>query len=91
LSDTDRKVFILEILKDLNPFVELTDEVKEQSIGYRDIGIKPLDAFHLASAVVAEADYFCSCDDKFIKKAKKANTKTPHVVSQKELVNHIEQ
>jgi predicted nucleic acid-binding protein len=33
-----------------------------------DYGIKPLDALHLASAESGKADYFCTCDDKIIKK-----------------------
>ncbi len=30
----------------------------------------PLDALHLASAQEMQADYFCTCDDKLLKKAK---------------------
>lgn len=90
IPDTDRKAFILEILKDLNPFIELNQEVKDKAVQYRNLGIKPLDAFHLSSAVIAKADYFCSCDDKFVKKAKNADTGTTIVVSILELLNYIE-
>lgn len=34
------------------------------------IGIKPLDALHLASAEAAAADYFLTCDDRLIKRYK---------------------
>lgn len=34
------------------------------------IGIKPRDAMHLACAVKGKADYFLTCDDKLIKKAR---------------------
>lgn len=33
-------------------------------------GIKPRDAMHLACAVKGKADYFLTCDDKLIKKAR---------------------
>ncbi len=63
IPDEDRKAFIPEILNDLSPFIELTEEVKITAVKYRNAGIKPLDALHLASAVIAQADFFCSCDD----------------------------
>jgi predicted nucleic acid-binding protein len=34
------------------------------------MGLKPLDALHLAFASASKVDYFCTCDDKFLKKAK---------------------
>lgn len=36
----------------------------------RDFGLKPLDALHLASASISKVDYFCTCEDKFLKKGK---------------------
>ncbi|MCI5164443.1 MAG: hypothetical protein D3917_21010 [Candidatus Electrothrix sp. AX5] len=35
-----------------------------------DCGFASIDALHLASAEVVKADFFCTCDDKFLKKAK---------------------
>ena len=48
-------------------------------------GIKPLDALYLASAEAVEADYFCTCDDHFLKRAKATTTRV-NVVSPLELV-----
>ena len=31
-------------------------------------GLKPLDALHLAFAVEAGADYFCTCDDRLLRR-----------------------
>ncbi len=53
-------------------------------------GIKPLDALHLASAEVAKADYFCTCDDKFMRKAKRLGNLNTKVVSPTELVMELE-
>ncbi|MGI9036446.1 MAG: type II toxin-antitoxin system VapC family toxin [Pyrinomonadaceae bacterium] len=33
-------------------------------------GFAAFDALHIASAEAAQADYFCTCDDKFLKRAK---------------------
>jgi predicted nucleic acid-binding protein len=54
-------------------------------------GMKPLDALHLASAVIAKADYFCTCDDRFLKRAKEASTGQTKVVSPLELITEVTQ
>jgi predicted nucleic acid-binding protein len=52
-------------------------------------GVKPLDSLHLASAEWGDADYFCTSDEAFLKKAKKLATKTKPV-SLFELIKEIE-
>lgn len=46
------------------------------------------DALHLASAEAAEADFFCTCDDRFLKRAKEVGPSTK-VVSPLELIAEI--
>lgn len=53
--------------------------------------MKPLDALHLASAVIAKADYFCTCDDRFLKRAKEVDTGQTKVVSPLELITEVTQ
>jgi len=53
-------------------------------------GLKPLDVLHLASASTARADYFCTCDDKFLRKAKTLNGLDTRVVSPTELVMELD-
>ena len=45
----------------------------------------------LASAVIAKADYFCTCDDRFLKRAKAVNTGQTQVVSPLELITEVTQ
>ncbi|UCE06159.1 MAG: PIN domain-containing protein [bacterium] len=45
-------------------------EIENRANEFVNIGINPLDALHLASAEYIQVDYFCTCDDKFFKKAK---------------------
>ena len=54
------------------------------------MGIKPLDALHLASAEEAQAVYFCTCDDKFLNRAKAVNDLKTKAVSPVELIEEIE-
>lgn len=57
---------------------------------YRDAGIQPFDALHLASAVTMRADYFCTTDDRLIRKARTANTGSTRVVNPVELAAALE-
>jgi len=45
---------------------------------------------HLASAEAGEVDFFCTCDDAFIKKAKREVRGKTKVVSPLELAEEIE-
>lgn len=52
---------------------------------YQKVGIKPFDALHLASAVALGADYLCTTDDKFLRRAQGVNTEGTLVVGALEL------
>ncbi|MCS6831734.1 MAG: PIN domain-containing protein [bacterium] len=53
-------------------------------------GIAPLDALHLACAEVAHADYFCTCDDRLLRRTKQVHDLQVKTVSPVELVQEIE-
>jgi predicted nucleic acid-binding protein len=49
---------------------QITSEaVAQRAETFVSNGIKPLDALHLAMAEAAHSDYFCTCDDRFLRKA----------------------
>jgi len=52
-------------------------------------GIKTLDALHLASAEHVRADYLCTTDDKFLKKAKTFADMKTRVISPIQLIEEI--
>lgn len=85
-----RRSFAEETLATAEHFVAATETVVRRAREYQARGIKPLDALHLASAVAAGADYFCTCDDKFLKRARAADTEAVQVVSPLELIEEIE-
>ena len=70
-------------------FVHTDDHIEEQARAFQTEGIKPLDALHLASAVAAKADYFCTCDERFLKRAKTVDTEQTAVVSPLELIAEV--
>jgi len=62
-----RQEYALEVLSKAKTFVTLSEQVEKRARKFETLGIKPLDALHLASAEDAQADYFCTCDDRLFK------------------------
>ena len=50
--------------------VGLNERIIQQAKHFEKIGIKPIDALHLAIADLERITYFCTCDDRFFKRAK---------------------
>lgn len=84
-----KKIYVLEVLSKANLFVPRSQSVEGRAKGFVELGIRPLDALHLASAIEARSDYFCTCDDRFLRRAKQAETAPTKVVSVLELVTEI--
>lgn len=87
---TMRREFGLEILSKAGTFIKLNESIERRANEFEKIGISPLDALHLASAEEAEADYFCTCDDKFLKKTRLIIDLKMRVVSPLELIEELE-
>lgn len=56
-----------------------------------EMGLKPLDALHLALAKAAEADYFCTCDDRLLRRARQIQGLLVRVTSPIDLVQELEE
>lgn len=89
IPDPDRQARAREILALANQTIELVDEIEAQANEFVRAGIKPMDALHLASASWTKADYFCTCDDKLLKRSKKLKTLAVAVVSPLQLVAEV--
>jgi hypothetical protein len=90
IPDQDRKDDALAILKIAKETIELTPELEALATRLEESGLKPLDALHLAFASASKVDYFCTCDDKFLKKAKSFSGLNIKVVSPTELVMELD-
>ncbi len=86
-----RKTYALEVLAKAKVFIQTDTQIEERARTLLATGIKPVDALHLASAVEAKADYFCTCDDRFLKRAKAVDTGQTKVVSPLELIAEVTQ
>jgi predicted nucleic acid-binding protein len=85
-----RKEYALEFLKLSSNHIDLNSQIEIRANELNKIGIKALDALHLASAEIANADLFCTCDDKFLKRIKKIKNIKIKVVTPLELIEEIE-
>lgn len=84
-----RRKYAFEVLSKGRLFVHTDSQVAERARALHESGIKPLDALHLASAVEAKADYFCTCDDRLLKRAKAAETLQTKIVSPLDLIAEV--
>jgi predicted nucleic acid-binding protein len=56
----DRAAYAFQVLGRARRFVPLSAEIEDQARALHQAGLKPLDALHLASAIEAGSDYFCT-------------------------------
>ena len=90
IPDPIPKEDAMEIISLAGQTVELTSEIEILAREFGVSGIKTLDALHLAFASFSRVDYFCTCDDKFIRKAKNLGNLNTKVVSPTELVMELD-
>ena len=74
IPNVTRKKYAFEVLAKAHVFMQVNDAIAKRATTFTEKGLKSLDALHLATAEEAHADYFCTCDDKFLKKVKKNNS-----------------
>ncbi len=67
---TVRREYAQDILKIAEVDVSLTEKIRKCAAELEGFGFRGVDALHLASAEAGHADFFCTCDDGIIKKAK---------------------
>lgn len=84
-----RKDYAVGVLSIARTFTATNQQVKTRAREFSAIGVKPLDALHLASAIEANADFFCTCDDRLLKRARLIDTGRTRVVSPLELVTEV--
>jgi predicted nucleic acid-binding protein len=89
IPDRNRRNNALDILEIAKETLELTPEIEVLARRFGTEGTKTMDALHLAFASASEVDYFCTCDDKFLIKAKNFSGLKTKVVSPTELIMEL--
>jgi predicted nucleic acid-binding protein len=78
------------VLAQATAIVIVDTSIEQRSTYFVQMGVKVMDALHLAAAEAAQADYFCTCDDRFLRKAKRISGLQTIVVSPLELIEAID-
>jgi len=89
-TNLTRREFALEILAKAKYSVQVDGDIQTRAKELSTKKFMALDALHLASAEAGSADYFCTCDDKLLKKAGRFCAPTIKAVSPIELLKEIE-
>jgi predicted nucleic acid-binding protein len=74
-----KRQFIMEIIHNAKEHIALSPAIEQRATTFEQSGIKPVDAIHLALAEAAQVDYFCTCDDRFYRRAVQILDVTIHV------------
>lgn len=85
-----RKEHARAIVSKAKFFVPLSEAAQKRAEKLVENGFKPLDALHLALAEIGAADFFCTCDDDVLRKARRVRDLQVRVVSPLDLVKEIE-
>lgn len=69
IPEQARQSDVFEVLSLAAERLEVTDAVESLALSFEQQGVQAMDAIHLACASMAKADYFCTCDDRLLRKA----------------------
>lgn len=84
-----RQTYAFEIIGRAKVFVRTDEQLEDRARVLVALGLKSLDALHLASAESGQADFFCTCDDRILKRAKAEVAPPTKVVSPLELIAEV--
>ena len=66
-----RREYAIEFTNLSSEHIHISHLIEKCAQKYEKVGIKAIDALHIAAAEIGKVDYFCTSDDKFLKKLKK--------------------
>lgn len=79
-----------QVLKQATAIVKVDSTLEERAASFEQRGIRSMDALHLACAEAADVDYFCTCDDNLLRKAKQIALLRMRIVTPLELAKVLE-
>ena len=89
IPDDLRRNEVFAVLALAKERIELTDASEGLAEFLEKLGIRPMDAVHLALASTAKADFFTTCDDKFLRKAQAITGLDCKVISVFNLIQEV--
>ena len=68
------KIRIDELISKADRKIKVSAMTKKQAKTFENAGLNGMDALHLAAAIQGKVDFLITCDDSFLKKAKKVTS-----------------
>lgn len=79
-----------QVLRRATATLRVDEGIENRASEFTRRGLAAMDSLHLAVAEKASVDYFCTCDDKFLRRAKAIPDLRTVVVSPLELIEVLE-
>lgn len=89
IPNEERRVFATETLQEAEVYIDFTERIVLRARTLEQVNVKPLDALHVACAEEASAVYFCTCDDRLIKRLRVVADLAVRVVTPLELIQEV--
>lgn len=87
--DPQRQDIVTAILEAADIYVSVDGAVDAAAGSFDAQGLKGLDSYHLACAIRAGVDYLCTCDDRFLRRARSLIPAPAKAVSPLELMTEL--
>ena len=84
-----RRSFVAAILAQATSSIMVDDAIRQRAKVLEKRGFKAFDALHVACAEAGKVSYFCTCDDRLLKKSQRQTDLTVKVLSPLELANEV--
>ena len=84
-----KRAYVSSILEQAQIVITVNDEIEQRARVLEKRGFKAFDALHIASAEAGSVDYFCTCDDRVLKKTGLRKDLFVKIVSPLELANEV--
>ncbi len=84
-----KRAYVSSILERAQIVIEVDGKIAQRAQALEQRGFKAFDALHLAAAEAGDVDFFCSCDDRLLRKSRQQTDLSVKVVSPVELANEV--
>jgi len=84
-----KRAYVSSILEQARIVITVNDAIEQRAKVLEKRGFKAFDALHIASAESGHVDYFCTCDDRVLKKTRRWTDLFVKIVSPLELANEV--
>jgi predicted nucleic acid-binding protein len=88
-QQAQKKAFVSSILEKAGIVITVNDAIERRGKMLEQRSFKAFDALHIATAEAGAVDYFCTCDDRVLKKARQQADLSVKVISPLELANEV--